>query len=107
MDQLKPARSLFETFLRAVADHYTRDNPNREEAYLSMVSTLYALAAAQCGGEWVYVPRTNAVEWQQTHQRIVKALQSGDTPTQIAAREGVSRELAAKVRRRLRGTIGP
>ena len=105
MPPLTP-RSLLMHMVDRLADRLTRDAPDRDAAYLAMVSTICSVFSEACGGEWVYVPRGNAVERQQVRERIVLALESGDTPTQIAKREGVSRQLASKVRR-LRGTIGP
>jgi hypothetical protein len=99
--------SLFHTFASSLARHLARDSPHPEAAYLTLVSVIYAQAAAIFGGERVYGPRTNQVELELARERITSALQSGETPTQIAKREGVSRELANKLRRRLRGTIEP
>lgn len=107
MAPLNPVRSLMMHMVDRLADRLTRDAPNRDQAYLAMVATICSVFAEACGGEWVYVPRTNAIERDIVRERIAQALDAGETPTQIARREGVSRELASKVKRRLRGTIGP
>lgn len=90
-----------------MADHLTRNSPNREQAYLAMASTLYALAAEVCPGEWVYIPHTNRIEREQARERIALALDSGAPVAEIAQRENVSRALVHKVRNRQRGTIRP
>lgn len=94
--------SPFEAFLRAVAKHYTRNNPQPEQAYLAMVSTLYSIAAEKCGGEWVYVRRGNALEQHQVRERIVQAIQAGEPTDVVAQREGVHRTTV----RRIVGRIG-
>lgn len=95
--------SLFHAFASALADRLTRNSPNREAEYLALVSVIYAQAAAVFGGERIYGPRTNHVDAEQSRVRIASALQAGDTPAQIAKREGVTERHVRKVR----GTIRP
>lgn len=97
--------SLFHTFASALAERLTRHSPNREAEYLTLVSVIYAQAAAVFGGERIYGPRTNPVELEQSRRRIAAAVQAGEPATAIATREGVSVSLVKKVRRR--GTIRP
>lgn len=97
--------SLFHAFASALAAHLTRHSPNREAEYLTLVSLIYAQAAAVFGGERIYGPRTNQVEREQARMRIAKAIESGEPSAQVARREGVSLSLVKKVRRR--GTIRP
>ena len=97
--------SLFHSFASALAERLTRDSPNREAEYLTLVSLIYAQAAAVFGGERIYGPRTNQVELEQSRQRIAQALDAGETTAVVARREGVSVSLVKKVRRR--GTIRP
>ena len=104
---MNPAKSLFHAIVLRMADRLTRDSPDRDRAYLAMVSTLYAVAAEVCGGEWVYIPQTNRVELEQARERIAMALDSGSPVAEIAQRENVSRALVHKVRNRRRGTIRP
>jgi hypothetical protein len=96
--------SLFHSFAVRLAQRLTQDGPNKESEYLHWVSIIYAVASDCFGGERIYGPRTNRVEMEQARARIACALDAGETPTEIARREGVSRELASKVRRQ-RGTI--
>lgn len=102
---MNPAKSLFHAFALRLAEQLTRDSPDPDAAYLAMVSTIYAHAAAVCGGEWVYVPHTNRIEQEQARARIAQALEAGEHPGAIADREGISRSLVRKVRKS-RGTIG-
>lgn len=97
--------SLFHSFATALAERLTRNSPNREAEYLTLVSVIYAQAAAIFGGERIYGPRTNPVEMEQSRERITLALQAGEPQQQIARREGVSVSLVKKLRRR--GTIRP
>lgn len=106
MALFNPARSLLMHMVDRLADHLTRDAPNREQAYLAMVGTICAVFSEACGGEWVYVPRSNAVERHLARERIVQALENGEGPTRIAQREGVDASLVRRIRRH-RGTIGP
>lgn len=103
---MNPAKSLFHAIVLRVADRLTRDNPNREQAYLAMISTIYAVAAEVCGGEWVYIPQTNRIETERARDRIALALEAGEEPAKIAKREGVHRETVHRLQRR-RGTFGP
>ena len=105
MPPLTP-RSLLMHMVDRLADRLTRDAPDRDAAYLAMVSTICSVFSEACGGEWVYVPRGNAVERLQARQRIALALEAGEPSPQIAAREGVDPSLVRRIRR-LRGTIGP
>jgi hypothetical protein len=95
--------SLFHAFAAALAERLARDRPNREAEYLSLVSLIYAQAAAVFGGERIYGPRLNHVELAQSRERIVRALEAGEPPGAIAQREGVTPRHV----RRLRGTIRP
>lgn len=97
--------SLFHTFASALAAHLTRHSPNRESEYLTLVSLIYAQAAAVFGGERIYGPRTNQVEREQARERIAIALEAGESPTRIAEREGVDPSHVRRIRRR--GTIRP
>lgn len=98
---MNPAKSLFHAIVLRMADRLTRDSPDRDRAYLAMVSTLYAVAAEVCGGEWVYIPHTNRIEREQSRERIALALDAGEPASQIARREGVTERHVRKVR----GTI--
>lgn len=99
-----PRESLFHTFAVALAQRLVRrDAPNREAEYLSLVSLIYAQAAAVFGGERIYGPRTNHVEAEQARARIAMALQAGESAQEIARREGVTDRHV----RKLRGTIRP
>lgn len=95
--------SLFHNFATALAERLTRNSPNREAEYRTLVSVIYAQAAAIFGGERIYGPRTNQVEMEQSRERITLALQAGEPPAQIARREGVTERHVRKVR----GTIRP
>lgn len=95
--------SLFHAFASALAERITRHSPNREAEYLTLVSMIYAQAAAVFGGERIYGPRTNPIELEQSRTRIAQSLQSGETPAQIARREGVTERHVRKIR----GTIRP
>jgi len=100
---VNPAKSLFDAMLLRMAERMTRDSPDRDRAYLAMVSTLYAVAAEVCGGEWVYVPQTNRVEREQSRERIALALEAGEPATEIAKREGTT----PRTVRRIRGQFRP
>lgn len=95
--------SLFHAFASALAERLTRHSPNSEAEYLTMVSLIYAQAAAVFGGERIYGPRINPVELEQSRARITSALQAGEPPAAIARREGVTERHVRKVR----GTIRP
>lgn len=99
---INPVRSLFHAFACRLAEHLTRDSPDPEIAYLSMVSTIYSAAASVAGGEWVYMPRENVVELEQRRQRIANAVAIGEAPDDVARREGVHRRTV----RRIVGRIG-
>lgn len=95
--------SLFHAFATALAERLSRHSANREAEYLSLVSVIYAQAAAIFGGERIYGPQTNRVEREQARARIARALLDGESPAQIARRENVSERHVRKVR----GTIRP
>lgn len=97
--------SLFHAFASALAERLTRNSPNREAEYLTLVSMIYAQAAAVFGGERIYGPRTNPIELEQSRGRIASALEAGEPTAVVAKREGVSVSLVKKIRRR--GTIRP
>jgi len=95
-------KSLFHAFALGLAERLTRGNAD-QSAYLAMVSTIYSVASSVAGGEKVYFPGTNLAERQLASRRIVEAIQHGESPAQIARREGVSDRHIRKVR----GTIRP
>lgn len=97
--------SLFHAFASALAERLTRNSPNREAEYLTLVSVIYAQAAAIFGGERIYGPRNNVVEIEQSRARITAAIEAGEPTAQIAKREGVDPSLVRRMRRR--GTIRP
>lgn len=99
---MNPAKSLFHGFALRLAERLTRDSPQPDAAYLAMVSTIYAMAAEACGGEWVYVPQGNAVERLQARERIALAVKNGEATDAVAKREGVH----PRTVRRIRGHIG-
>ena len=102
---MNPAKSLLHACALRLADRLTRNSPQPEQAYMAMVSTIYSVFSEVCGGEWVYVPKINAVDREQSRERIALALQAGEPTNQIARREGVDASLVRRMRRR--GTIGP
>jgi hypothetical protein len=97
--------SLFHTFATRLAEYVARNSPHREAEYLTWVSVIYAMAADCFGGERVYGPRTNRGERQLVRERITMAIEAGETPDQIAKREGVTPRHVRKLRQR--GTIRP
>ena len=94
--------SLFHTFASALAERLTRNSPNREAEYLTLVSMIYAQAAAVFGGERIYGPRTNPIEMEQSRARIAAAIESGAEPVDIAARERVHPSTVRRIRARIR-----
>lgn len=98
-------REVAEVTADVLADYVTRGAPpaNRDAAYLTIMSLIYATWARVAGGEWVYVPRTNRAELEQARLRIAQAVHAGEPPAQIARREGVTERHVRKVR----GTIRP
>lgn len=96
-------REVAEVTADVLADYVTRGAPpaNRDAAYLTIMSLIYATWARVAGGEWVYVPRTNHAELEQARVRISQAITSGEPPAQIARREGLTERHV----RRLRGQI--
>lgn len=95
--------SIFHTFAARLADHLTRAAPDPAAARQAMISTIYAQATVVFGGERIYGPRTNRVERDQARERIRLALQAGEKPQEIAARERVS----VRTVRRARGQVRP
>lgn len=102
-------RELAEVTADTMAEYVTRGAPpaNREAAYLTIMSLIYGAWARVAGGEWVYVPRGNPVELEQSRARIAAAVDSGESATAIARREAVSLSTVKKIRRRMRGAIRP
>lgn len=105
---MNPARSLLMHMVDRLADRLTRDHPDRDRAYLAMVSTICSVFAEACGGEWVYVPSSNIIELDQRRQRIAQAVAAGEPAALIAKREDVHPSTVRKLRaRRVRARIGP
>ena len=75
-------REVAEVTADVLADYVTRGAPpaNRDAAYLTIMSLIYATWARVAGGEWVYVPRTNHAELEQARVRISQAITSGEPP---------------------------
>jgi Mor family transcriptional regulator len=89
--------------IRAAAERLAHDacipDANREAFRQTCASLLHAQFSLHFGGERIYAPRESSWLRMERRQRIEQALQRGDTPPQVARREGVSLRWVQRVRK--------